>query len=224
MEEGRTWAADALPLTEGMTVEVMTIKNQITFVGKVESYAGGVLTVRASTGGELPPVLFNREVKLRFFRGNQSIIAGASVCGSSPWLWKLDRLERLFEQEHRVFFRQNVDREAKVQCVEPPPAEEDKEASPQPCRILDISASGLRLSTREIYQEGDLLLVTGLVFVRGEEPFVLHCRVRRAQNEGGGRFLYGCQIEDLSEREQDRLLRTIFIVQRNERQNQKDRD
>ena len=224
MEEERVKLPDLLPLTTGMTVEVMTMNNQITFVGRVERYSGESLILQSASGGELPPVVFNREVKLHFFRGNQSITATGIVCGSTPWLWKLERLERLFAQENRVFFRQTLDLDAKVQRIEPAQSETERkaDAAPKPCKVMDASVNGLRLRLSEPYQAGDLLLVTELAFARGEPPFTFYCYVRRVQKEGG-RFLHGCQIDDLSEREQDRLLRAIFVAQRKERQGQRRR-
>ena len=68
------------------------------------------------------------------------------------------------------------------------------------------------------------LSITGIYLAEGLEPFSFSCQVRRAGERDMGVARYGCQFESLSPKEQDRLLRAIFIVQREEIRNQKDRD
>ena len=48
------------------------------------------------------------------------------------------------------------------------------------------------------------------------DPFNFNCRVRRVGDleEDGVTRRYGCQFEPMQDREQDRLLRAIFTIQR----------
>ena len=80
------------------------------------------------------------------------------------------------------------------------------------------------ISSREEYMVNDRLSITGIYLAEGLEPFSFSCQVRRAGERDMGVARYGCQFESLSPKEQDRLLRAIFIVQREEIRNQKDRD
>ena len=50
------------------------------------------------------------------------------------------------------------------------------------------------------------------------------CLVRRVGKPERGAISYGCQFESMPPKEQDRLLRAIFIVQREEIRSQKERD
>lgn len=210
-------------LRPGMTVEVLTMENRLTFVGKVESYRNGAVMIRETRGDELPPVLFNKEIKLRFFHSGGSLVLYGKICGSTSTIWKLDRLESRFVTEQRAFFRQRISPNTEGQCYRRP-VHGKPGTRPAKCQILDVSAGGILISSKEEYQEGDYLSVTGVRLVAEESAFSFHCQVRRAGKRDMGMFRYGCQFETLSAKEQDRLLRAIFTVQREEIRNQKDRE
>ena len=46
-------------LRPGMTVEVLTVKNRLTFMGRVESYKNGAVFIGEATGDPIPSVLYN---------------------------------------------------------------------------------------------------------------------------------------------------------------------
>lgn len=212
---------DELNIRPGMTVEVLTMDNRLTFVGKVERFRNGAITIRESRGGELPPVLYNKEIKLRFFQGQDSIVIHGKICGSSDQIWKLDRLESRSAKEQRAFFRQRISPNTRAVCArlaapgKPARAERD-------CQILDISAGGMLISSQEEYELGDRLLISNVHLARSMDAFSFNCLVRRRGQREMGVIRYGCQFETLPSREQDRLLRAIFIVQREEIRNQKE--
>ena len=58
-----------------MTVEVLTMENRLTFVGKVETVRNGAVVLREAKGDSLPPVMYNREIKLRYFQGERGSVA-----------------------------------------------------------------------------------------------------------------------------------------------------
>lgn len=210
--------AEDFDIRQGMMVEALTLDNQLTFVGKVERFSpNGAVTIRESSGQELPPVLYNKEIKLRFFQGARTMVLHGKICGSTQWIWKLDQLENKFVTEKRGFFRQHVSVRTPAVCT--PQVGENR--TPTLCKILDVSAGGLLLSSREIYLVGDELTITDARIVDDIEPFTFHCRVRRAGERENGSIPYGCQFTSLGSKEQDRLLRAIFIAQRKEIQTQK---
>lgn len=206
------------------TVEVMTLANQTTFVGKVEEFSGGVLTLRSSTGDDLPPVLYNKQIKLRFYQGAGTLVLYGKICGSSREIWKVDRLENQFAQEKRMFFRQHVDLEAQVMCVSRSASEPqlNRGSEWKPCKVEDISAGGILIHCREPFQVGDRLSVKNIQLVDETEPFSFVCRVLRSEPEGKGvRCICGCQLEALTPKEQERLFRAIFVAQRKDIQNRR---
>ena len=213
-----------LNIRPNATVEVLTLSNQTTFVGKVQQFSGGTLILRSATGDELPPVLFNKQIKLRFFQGAGTLVLYGKICGSSPDIWKVDRLENQFAQEGRMFFRQHVDLEAQVMCVSRSAAEPQLNRSSdwKVCKVEDISAGGLLLHSREPYQVGDRLSVKDLKLTGESEPFTFFCRVMRSVPEGKGpQRICGCQLEALPPKEQERLVRAIFVTQRKDIQNRR---
>ncbi len=211
-------------LRPGMTVEVLTVKNRLTFMGRVESYKNGAVIIREANGDTLPMVLYNKEIKLRFFFNQKNLVLNGKVCGSTKYIWKVDRMESAFTKEQRAFFRQRISLKTPALCARRSSAGvEAKRAAP--CQILDISAGGMLLTSQEEYQEGNRLSITGVYLVDPEDPFAFRCLVRRVGDaEEDGSIRYGCQFESIAPREQDRLLSAIFTLQREEIRRQKERE
>lgn len=210
-------------LRPGMTVEVLTMENRLTFVGRVERVRNGAVTIREAKGDQLPPVLYNKEIKLRFFREPHNFVLHGKICGSTNLIWKLDRLESKFSKEQRAFFRQRISPNTAASCAKRA-VNGRPGTKPAPCHVMDISAGGILLTSAETYEVGDRLSVTGIRLAQGVDPFSFNCQIRRAGERDMGIIRYGCQFEAISPKEQDRLLRAIFIVQREEIRNQKERD
>ena len=82
--------------------------------------------------------------------------------------------------------------------------------------MIDVSSGGLKFSSGEDYETGDRLTLKGVWLVESMDPFSFNCRIRRVgkPEEDGVTRRYGCQFEPMSDREQDRLLRAIFTLQR----------
>lgn len=203
-------------LRPGMMAEVMTPDNRLLYVGRIQTvYDSGAVSIRETNDDTLSMVLVNKPLKLRFFREQDNLVLKGKVCGSTMKMWKIDRLEPAFTEEHRAFFRQSISVELEAQC-----GKRTGGTGPArltfPCRVLDISAGGMLISSKEEFLPGDRLYVTGIPLVANEPAFTFHCHVRRAGMWKKGVIRYGCQFESLSPREQDRLLRAIFTVQREE--------
>ena len=100
----------------GAAVEVMTPENRLLFVGKIEAAQEGAVCIRDTNDEILPMVLVNRDLKLRFFTDQGSVVLQGKVCGSTMRMWKVDRLRSVFTHEHRAFFRQSISVEIMAQC------------------------------------------------------------------------------------------------------------
>lgn len=210
----------ALRLHRGMTVEVMTTENKLTFVGRVEQFQNGSIVIRDSAGDELPPVVYNKEIKLRFFQDQQNLVYHGKICGSTRTIWKVDRLENKFDKEQRAFFRQRISPNNEAVCTKHS-RPSNPGTSTAPCLLLDISAGGIMIGSREEYLVDDILTIDRAVIVTEVPKFTFRCQIRRVLPKDMGRFRYGCQFETLSPKEQDRLLEAIFIAQRKEIQTQR---
>lgn len=212
----------------GMKLEVLTTENKIIFIGKVADKDGSEIRVEAASGAEVPPVLYNTEIRLRgFLPGMRTIMVLGCVRGSTEEFWRIECMRSLYAQENRGFFRQNISADAKVMCVnsifQPGSTPAPEKSGTEACHLLDISGSGLRLSCRRKYEEGDWLFVMEAAIWPGEAPFSFTCQVRRVQ-EAKWDWIYGCQFEGLEPKEQDRLLRAILQLQRRDLQVQRNRD
>lgn len=216
-------AGRAIPLEQllgsggrrGAAVEVMTPENRLLFVGKIEAAQEGAVCIRDTNDDTLPMVLVNKDLKLRFFTDQGSVVLQGKVCGSTMRMWKVDRLRSAFTQEHRAFFRQSISVEIVAQCGKRT-ARGGRPNALFPCQVLDISAGGMLLSCREIYAEGDLLLVEDAPLLANAPAFSFNCLVRRSGEWKKGVVRYGCQFLALTARDQDRLLQAIFTIQRQE--------
>lgn len=202
-------------LQPGMMAEVMTPDNRLLYVGRVKTVFDKAVSIREINDDILPMVLVNKEVKLRFFREQDNLVLQGQVCGSTMKMWKVDRLKSAFTREQRAFFRQSISVNIEAQCGKRTAAGGPAKAS-FPCQVVDISAGGMLISSRETFALGDRLYVTDILLVPSEPAFNFACRVRRAGVWKKGVFRYGCQFESLSLKEQDRLLHAIFVVQREE--------
>lgn len=199
----------------GAAVEVMTPENRLLFVGRIEATQEGAVCIRDTNDDTLPMVLVNKDLKLRFFTDQGSVVLQGKVCGSTMRMWKVDRLRSAFTHEHRAFFRQSISVEVMAQC-----GKRLARGGPPnvlfPCQVLDISAGGMLLGSKELYAEGDLLLVTDIPLLADAPTFSFNCLVRRSGVWNKGVIRYGCQFVALTARDQDRLLQAIFAIQREE--------
>lgn len=209
-------------LRPGMTVEVLTPTNRSVFLGKVESIQDGAVTLRDSKGNELPRVVFNQDMKLRYAKGDDTAIIQGKICGSTGQIWKLDRLTSKVFKEQRAFFRQGISTSIQAECFRRT-LKGDPVGKGIPCKILDVSAGGLMFASSEEYRQGERLALSGIQLAESMPPFNFKCQVRRVGQAEEGIIRYGCQFEAMPPREEDRLLRAIFIVQREEMRNQKDK-
>ena len=225
MPQGVQWMdAAQFGLRPGMTVEVMTAENRPVFLGKVESVKDGSVTVRDNRWNELPQVMYNREMRLSFKHDGDTTMIRGKICGCSDEIWKLDQLEVVFTKDHRTAFRQSISTSIQAKCHRRRPPRGDLEEEGTDCHVMDVSSGGLMFSSTESFETGDRLALKGVRLTEAMEPFSFNCQVRRVGTpDEDGVIRYGCQFEPMSEREQDRLLRAIFTIQREEIRIQKEK-
>lgn len=209
--ENQRGSKSAPEFSSGARVEVLTPENHLLFVGRLRVLGGGVVELRRDTGDPLPQALYNSKVKLRGFQKNsQPFCINGTVGKSSRDFWQVENLEVLQSRENRSFFRQNTDLDARVM-----PSGHYRGAGREitDCKVLDISAGGARVLSRNVYVEGDRFQLEAEL-LPGERPFSVVCQVLRVTPKKGFKYEYGCRFEALSEQEQQRLLRAVFTIQR----------
>ena len=204
-----------LGLRPDMLVEVMTSENYLAFLGRVDSLKDGAVILRDNRGNELPQVMYNREMRLSFKREGETTMLRGKICGCSSEIWKIDQLESMFTKDQRSSFRQSVSTSSPAKCHRRSWRGEPEKTGTD-CYVIDVSSGGLMFSSGESYESGDRLALKGVWLVESMDPFNFNCQVRRVGEleEDGVTRHYGCQFEPMLDREQDRLLRAIFTIQR----------
>lgn len=212
-------------LKTGMTVEVLSMDNQIAFSGKVTECSQDGVTIQDARGRDLPVGVYGKEVKLRFERGDNNLMVHGKIRRSSPDEWRIEELEEQFTAPRRAFFRQRIEVDGEVIC--------NRRSSEQPqlrrgsawtaCKLTNVSAGGLQLSSGEPFQVGDALAVRKVRLVERGTEFSFSCHVRRAVTGEDGKTVCGCQIDPLPSKEQTQLEEAIFRLQREEIQRKRER-
>lgn len=203
-------ASARLEFSAGTRVEVLTVENHLLFVARMRVVEGNIIELRRDTDDPLPQALYNSRMKIRGFQKNsQPFCLVGTVGRSSREFWQIENLEVLQTRENRGFFRQNTDLDARVM-----PSGHYRGLTRElvECKVLDISAGGARVLSRNVYMEGDRFQLQ--VELPEERPFSVTCQVLRVTPRKGYKYEYGCKFEGLSEQEQQRLLRAVFTIQR----------
>lgn len=217
--EGQGGSKAAPEFSSGTRMEVLTMENHLLFIARPKVLEGGILELRRDTGDLLPQIIYNSKIKLRGFqRNSQPFCMVGTVGKSSRDFWQVENLEVLQSRENRGFFRQNTDLDARVM-----PSGHYKGLGREltECKVLDVSAGGARVLSKNVYKEGDRFQLEAEL-LPGERPFSMVCRVMRVTPKKGFKYEYGCKFEGLSEQEQQRLLRAVFTIQRKALQAQRD--
>lgn len=204
-------ASKRLEFNTGTRVEVLTLENHLLFVARMRVVEGNAVELRRDTGDPLPQALYNSKMKIRGFQKNaQPFCLVGTVGRSSREFWQLENLEILQTKENRGFFRQNTDLDARVM-----PSGHYRGLTPElvECKVLDISAGGARVLSRNVYMEGDRFQLQ-VELLPEEKPFSVTCKVLRVTPRKGYKYEYGCKFEGLSEQEEQRLLQAVFAIQR----------
>lgn len=217
---------EKLYLEEGMRLEAMRSDSDVAFLGRIRKLEGRTLELVDDKGGQVPLAVYGTEVKLRgVWTGVGLVTYHGTVFGSTGEMWKIGELAEWYGWERRGFYRQSVSIEARVlRTHRAHPASAHDLDIKVACRLLDISASGSLIAcSKAVFMEGDMLHVTNATIIEGEPSFSFYCTIMRIEKS---RFnnLYGCKLEGLTIREQDRLARAVFRLQQLERKAELDDD
>ena len=206
-----------LRVENGMLLEVLLHDKQVQFRGRVSAFDGESISLVEATGGEVPPVMYNTEVKLRGrLNDGRAVVYHGVIVGSSPEMWKIGQLTNWYTSEKREYYRQNITVACKVQRTKRMYPDKSPYGDNQvDCKLLDVSGGGVLLSCSESYDRGDQIYVTNAALDPDAKPFSFYCTVKRVE-EAKYAFLYGCEFEDLRSKEQDRLIQAVFRLQREE--------
>lgn len=198
-------------LCSGMRVDVMTMENHLLFVGRLQLLSGGCVELRRDAGGSLPQVLYNSKIRIQgIHRDSEPFLLVGAVKKSCWDFWQVGDLEVLQNRECRRSFRQKTDLEARVM---PKARVRDVGRVAAPCKVLDVSAGGVRILTKNVYDTGESFVLE-VPLLPKERPFVLTCEVVHVTARKHYNFEYGCKFEALESGERQRLTRAIYAIQK----------
>lgn len=206
-------------LYNGMSAEVLNDEGTRVFSGRLRIMDDDVLEVRAPEGTPpVPPPAYRQEVKVRLHsQGGERVSLNGVVLASGLWVWRIGRQGRGTAQSspssvpnHRDAFRQNTGIDGRLLI---------SSGQAFPCKVLDISAAGAQIAASRLFQLNSNFRLE-VTLLPSEAPFSLDCHVRRIQVNSKNtsfskKYLYGCQFFDVPAREQERLLRVLFVLERN---------
>lgn len=192
--------------------EVFTEDNHLLFLGILRSY----LPVRQELQvdlykGEATPsgVIYHTPVKVQFHAevSGSIPIAYAYVLRCSPLFWRLELARFTLHPNQRQSFRQRVATDGFISL--------DQQEESHPCRLMDISTSGVRFSCAQLFQLGEKLSLFIPQLYSGSASYTLSCVVRRSQEptDAFQPYIYGCAFTSISRHEEDRLFHDLFFLQ-----------
>lgn len=204
----------------GSLCEVLTNENRLLFVGVIGVYdeTSNQVQVDLYKGDATPyGVIYNTEIKLRVHsvRGNNHIVLfqGRVIrCASS--FWKIELKPGYIScSESREAFRQSVRTSGILRRVSSNGKAEEQEI---PCKLVDISLTGVCFESTETFQNGERLVLSDVMLSVGGSRYQFNCEVVRSQavsEDPSSPIRYGCRFLKMPIRQEDLLCRDIMALQ-----------
>ena len=204
-----------------MRVEVTTKDGQMLFVAKLMYPQRHTAELHQYSEAEAPLLKDCSEaeaipVHIRGYhdRLRKAVYMEGFISPQPRHIWLVSHLYVARVGNDRAFFRLETDLPASVTKFS------GRNSGVQPCRLLNISVGGARVSSERQYWEGDKLLLT-VKLLEDREPSIIYCEVLRVIEKENGLWEYGCQFLELNEADQDRITENIFTAQRQSRKSSK---
>ena len=125
-------------------------------------------------------------------------------------IWLVSHLYVARVGNDRAFFRLDTNLDANITKFS------GRNAGEYPCKLLNISVGGARITSEQQYWEGDKLLLT-VKLLEDRDPSIMYCQVLRVIEKEEGPGESGCQFLEMNEADQDKITENIFAAQRKSR-------
>lgn len=200
---------EELGIYSGMRVEVTTPEGVLLFVAKLEGLHGREGELHQYSETELPQMEPPFRVKLRGYSDadRKAVSMEGAITPMPRHIWKVEELSVARVGNDRAFFRLDTDVEATATMFS------GLAMGEKPCRLLDISVGGGRISSEYRYHTGDKFLLK-VRLIEDLPESVMFCQVLRVIARDKQKYEYGCEFLELTEDDRERIMQNIFTVQR----------
>lgn len=201
-----------------MRVEVTTPDGHMLFVAKLMNPRGSTAELHQYSESAVSPDSLEGPLHVRI-RGyhdhlRKAVYMEGDITPQPKRIWQVEQFVVSRVGNERAFFRLDTDLPASVTKFS------GRNSGERPCRMLNISVGGARITSDCRYWEDDKLLLT-VKLLEERDPSVMFCRVLRVIEKEDGGFEYGLQFLEMNEAEQDKITENIFTAQRKVRKNSK---
>ena len=196
-------------LKVGMRLEMLSENQTPLFKGVISKKDDECIWVSHAEGSEVPPVVYNSRVRLKGYKKDDNILMlCGTVFGSTPLFWKIGQISEFSIFNKRENYRHPVAIVTTARRLPNRPGEEPEEETEEECVAVGTEQCAV-VNINATVQLGEIR------FYPDHLPFFLRCKVLRA-SEQDGRYFHGCRFIDLGGKEQERMVREIFLLQRDE--------
>lgn len=199
----------------GMRVEVTNQEGTILFVAKMENVFGKRAELHQYSEMDPSQKVEPVRAKIRGYSDHErkALYMEAIIRPRVRHVWDVEELTVVRVANDRAFFRLETERDASITMFS------GLMIGERPCKMLNISVGGACLASEYRYHKDEkFLLKVKLIDDRPESA--MFCQVLRATEKEEGQFEYGCCFLELTEEDEDRIIKNIFEAQ-NQAQRQK---
>ena len=197
---------------QGMDMEVLSEENEYLFSGTIgkPTPSGREVRIDLRRGENIPASVMEKDrIKLvtnkRGKSDQISVVTGTvTECGNKFIYISPEGAEQY--TEGRKHFRIQVKEECTVSRADG--TGDDR------CHTADISLTGICIQSREIYEPGERITISGLRLIKNGKTHVLPAEVlRRKEEKKDGWNSYGCCFKEMSAHAEDALCHDIFALE-----------
>lgn len=203
---------EELEVYSGMRVEVTTQDGQILFVAKLLGLHERRAELHQYSELELPQTEEPRRVRIRGYsdRERKAVCMEGSITPGAKHTWRVEELDVVRIGNDRAFFRLETNLEATITMFS------GLAMGEKPCRLLNISVGGARISSEYRYHAGDKFLLK-VRLLKDRPESAMFSEVVRVIEKQEGMLEYGCRFLELTEEDEERITQNIFAAQREKR-------
>lgn len=204
--------AEDLELYSGMRVEVTTFDGRLLFVAKLLGLQGNTAELHQYSEAEIPQKDEPIRVKIRGYSDHErkAVYMEGLIAPKPNHIWSVEELTVARLGNDRAFFRLSTNLDATTTMFS------GLAAGEKPCKLLNISVGGACIGSAYQYHNGDKFLLK--VKLLADRPLsTMFCQILRVIEKEEAGFEYGCRFLELTEEDQEKIIQSIFAVQREKR-------